>query len=102
MAKISSKKIKDLLKKYLKEAGVNYQQIILFGSFAKRNKKFNDIDIVIISSDFEGRTLWERAELIGDIHWKLVNFLKTPLDILTFSLKEWEEENSPIISYIKA
>lgn len=61
--------IKEIIKEYkqaLKKLGINVNRIILYGSFAKGSQRKNsDIDLVVISDDFEKMNLRKRLELLG-------------------------------------
>lgn len=64
-------------------------------------KDFHDIDIGIVSEKFKDKDLWQRAEMIGDVHWDLVNLLGVSLDIIAISPQEWKEGDSILFNYIK-
>jgi len=61
--------IENVLDKYrgaLSALGIAAEQIILFGSYATgKAKEMSDIDVVIVSSDFQGKNVRERLELLG-------------------------------------
>jgi len=53
-------------KKSLKALGINTQKIILYGSYAfGRAREGSDIDLIVVSSDFEDKNIRERLELLG-------------------------------------
>jgi predicted nucleotidyltransferase len=46
--------------------GVKVEQVLLFGSHARGEAKDgSDIDLLVVSSDFERLTAWERLEVLG-------------------------------------
>ncbi|MBI4640081.1 MAG: nucleotidyltransferase domain-containing protein [Candidatus Tectomicrobia bacterium] len=46
--------------------GIRAEQVILFGSYARGEaKEGSDIDLLIVSSDFENLNMRERLELLG-------------------------------------
>ncbi len=62
-------KIKKIIEDYkdtLSGLGIHVERIILFGSFANgRPRKDSDIDLLVISNDFEKLNLRERLEVLG-------------------------------------
>ena len=60
---------KEVIKEYkkaLQELGINVKRIILYDSFAKGNQREDsDIDLVVVSDDFEKMNLRKRLELLG-------------------------------------
>ena len=70
------------LEKCLKEKGLNLSKIILFGSQAKgKSTEESDVDILIVSEDFHGKDIFERAALtkyaeIMTIQYCPVRFLR--------------------------
>jgi len=100
-----NRKIKDSLSslnKKLHEKGILVNKIILFGSYSEgKVTEESDVDVVIVSKDFDNMDFWERIKIIGDVHWELVQQFDLPMDIITVSLKEWEEGNSLIVQSAK-
>ena len=98
MVKEKQSKVVEALKGLLKERGVYPSKIIIFGSQAKaKAKKDSDIDIIVISVNFEGKNIFERVKIAAGIHQELVKKFMLPLDIMYYSLFEWEKGSSPII-----
>ncbi|MBU4311786.1 MAG: nucleotidyltransferase domain-containing protein [Candidatus Omnitrophica bacterium] len=62
-------RIKGIIKEYtqsLKNLGINTERVILYGSFAKGQERTDsDIDIIVISKDFQSMNLRERLEVLG-------------------------------------
>jgi len=86
----------------LKERGLHITKIILFGSYARRqNTGESDIDIVIVSKDFQDRDIFERARLTKDAEIMTIRKYMIPLDIITLTPEELEDENSLIAGYAK-
>ncbi len=45
---------------------VNVETIVLYGSYANGSPdEWSDVDIAVISPDFEGRSTWDRQEIIA-------------------------------------
>ena len=61
--------IKEIIGEYtqtLKNLGINVERVILYGSFSKGNpRKDSDIDLIVISEDFQRMNLRERLEVLG-------------------------------------
>jgi len=94
-------KIIDDFKDILKDKGYTTKKIILFGSYSAKSREKvredSDIDMVIISDDFEGLNYWQRVNIIVEIIKKLFY----PIDVYLFTTKEWEKGDSMIIDYAK-
>ncbi|MDI6839854.1 MAG: nucleotidyltransferase domain-containing protein [bacterium] len=102
MAKEKIEKIIGYLKNLLENSGFEIDKIILFGSYARGNYRGDsDIDIVIISKSFSGKGIFERARMLGDIEWKLMDKFLIPLDIITMSPEDFKKGVSPISQYAK-
>lgn len=65
----ASSQIREIIEEYkeaLQSLGIDVERVILYGSFAKGNQREDsDIDIVIISKDFQKMNLRERLEVLG-------------------------------------
>lgn len=63
------RKILEILKRYrnaLEDMGIKVSGMVLFGSYASGiAKEYSDIDVVVISDDFESLNLLERLESLG-------------------------------------
>ena len=61
--------IKKIVKEYkdvLAGLGITIERVILYGSFAKGNSRIDsDIDLVVISKDFQNMNIRERLEILG-------------------------------------
>ena len=78
-------KIKSLVLQYirnLESLGISIQKVIIFGSQAKGDfRKDSDIDIAVISKDFEKMGLWDRAKYLG----RAARGIPYPIEALGFS-----------------
>ena len=93
MAKKKIERIIEHLKDLLGKKGLEIDKIILFGSYAKGNyREDSDVDIVIISKDFSGKDIFERAKILGDTEWLLMDKFLVPLDIVTMSPEDLKKE----------
>ncbi|MFH0801633.1 MAG: nucleotidyltransferase domain-containing protein [bacterium] len=84
------RKIAPIINEYggnLRGLGIRPEKIILFGSSANgRLLKDSDLDLAVISKDFSGMDLWERACILGRARVGL----KWPMEILGLSPDEFE------------
>ena len=54
-------------RKALESKGVRVERIILFGSYATGTaREGSDIDVVVVSEHFAGKTFWERVRVVSD------------------------------------
>jgi hypothetical protein len=99
---VTKKTISNLLKKLFREKGISLERIVIFGSFAKGlQKEDSDIDIIVVSPDFRGKSIFERVKQTTGIDRELVRRTKKPFDIMYYSDEEWEAGNSLIINAAK-
>jgi len=90
------------LERRLKEKPLNLKKIILFGSqITERATGESDIDIVIISEDFRGKDIFERAELTKEAEIMTIKKFMIPLDIITMTPEEFQSGTSLIAEYAK-
>lgn len=74
----------------------------MFGSQATgRADKESDIDIAIVSDDFEGKDIFERARMTRDAEVLTIRTCRVPLDIITLSTTEYAKSGSPIVEFVK-
>jgi predicted nucleotidyltransferase len=83
----------------LKKYGLNDNRIALFGSFAKGNTHENsDIDMIVISSAFEGKNLFERVDMTARAKVDVKRKFVVPMDILLKTPQEFDS-SKPIYNY---
>ena len=88
--------------KCLKEKGLKVSKIILFGSQVKgKTTEGNDVDILIISEDFQGKDIFERAKLTKDAEILTLKKFMMPLDIVTLTSEEFESNKSIVAEYAR-
>ena len=74
----------------LESAGVKPKKILLFGSFATGNyRSDSDIDLIVISEDFEGKSYWERIDLLSDAIYEVFQ----PIEAIAMTPRELEEDS---------
>ncbi|MBI3582643.1 MAG: nucleotidyltransferase domain-containing protein [Nitrospinae bacterium] len=102
MAKRKIREAINYLSNLLKDNGIDVDRIILFGSHAKGNYRADsDIDLVVISKDFTRKDIFERADMLGDIEWRLIKKYLFPFDIITMSPEEFEKGISLVSHFAK-
>ncbi len=74
----------------------------MFGSFVRgKFGRESDIDIIIVSPDFDGKSIFERVRLTTGIGRELVKRFKKPFDLIYYSDEEWEKKNFLLINEAK-
>jgi len=102
MAKRTIKEVINFLVRCLREKGLNISKIIVFGSYAYgKTTDESDIDIVIVSNDFKGKNIFERAELTKEAEIMTIKKFLISLDIITMTPEELEIGTSLISDYAK-
>ncbi|MFW5864207.1 MAG: nucleotidyltransferase domain-containing protein, partial [bacterium] len=72
----------------LKEQGIRECRVILFGSHARGNAGVDsDIDLVVVSDDFEGKDFWERTDILTEAIFQVYE----PLEVIAVTNREWEK-----------
>lgn len=90
MVKGKIKEAIGLLGDFLAQKNISVDKVIVFGSQARGDtRKNSDIDIAIISKDFEGKDIFEKAEMLKGLKWFLTERLLLPFDIVPLSPSEW-------------
>ena len=78
--------------------GIQPVKIILFGSYAAgTNQEDSDIDIIVISDDFTGRSYWERIDLLADAIYDMF----APVEATALTPDEWDRGNSFINDFAR-
>jgi predicted nucleotidyltransferase len=76
--------------------GITLQKIILYGSFAAgTNTAASDIDLVVISKDFAGKSYWERIDILTDAIYEVFE----PVEAIAMTPEEWESGDSFITDF---
>lgn len=95
--RVIDNRIMEIIEMYVKKIGKYYKidAIILFGSYAKGTHNENsDIDIAIISSDFED-IIEDGAKLIG-LTWKI----DTRIEPHPIKLEDFNEKSTPFVQEV--
>jgi len=102
MAEATVKQAAELIKNILKDRNITVDKIVVFGSYAKGNyTKDSDLDIAVISRDFNEKDVFQKAEMLKGLKWTLVEKFKVAFDIVPVSLKQWQESSSLVVDFIK-
>jgi uncharacterized protein len=102
MADRKIREVANSIKDFLKDRSIRLDKVIVFGSYIKGDyNKDSDIDIAIISQDFEDKDIFEKADMLRGLKWFLVESFALPFDIIPLSLKEWQEGTSLAVEFIK-
>jgi uncharacterized protein len=82
----------------LEARGVRVQKMVLFGSCATgAQDSDSDIDLAVVSRDFEGKGFWERVEIISGAVYDVF----APIEATTFTPDEWERGDSLIAQFAR-
>lgn len=91
-----------ILRELFKLRSLKINKIVFYGSQTEKNADDeSDLDVLVVSEDFEDKDIFSRIDITAGIHRRLVEQLLMPVDIMYFSLSEWNEEKSLIISAAK-
>ena len=82
----------------LRSRGIQPQQVILYGSQAAGTAtEDSDIDVVVISENFSGRSYWERIEVLTDAIYAVF----APLEAVAMTPEEWQAGDSMIVDFAR-
>jgi len=102
MAEEKLKETVDYFVKQLISEGINISKIILFGSQARGTaNEESDIDLVVVSKDFEGKNIFEKVKLLNQADARTIKKFLVPLDVILMSEEEIESESSIIAGYAR-
>jgi predicted nucleotidyltransferase len=84
----------------LRRSGVSVEKLIVFGSRARgEGNEDSDLDIAVVSSDYEGKDIFERVRLAKQAVMATADRFVIPLDIAHLTPEEYESRSSPIASF---
>lgn len=79
------------LRKGIEARGIRLQRVILYGSYVSgSNQEGSDIDVVVISNDFNGKTYWERIDILADAIYEIF----APVEAVALTPEEWDRDDS--------
>ena len=91
--------VKNTIKKFCREVekqGYPLKQVVLFGSYAKGARQFNDIDLALFSNYFGKDRIAELMFLN-----KIASQFNLPLDPIPFHLSDLQDRYSTLIAEVK-
>jgi predicted nucleotidyltransferase len=96
MDKSAVLKIIENFRNVLELKGVKAEKIILFGSYATgQYREDSDIDLVVISRDFNNKTYWQRIDLLSEAIYDIFE----PIEATAFTPDEWNSKESIITDF---
>ena len=102
MAQIQIELIKGTILSFFNLRNIRINKIIFFGSSNKGiQNEDSDIDLFVLSDEFENKNIFQKAKATDGLEWILVKEYKKPFDILYYSNIEWENSNNLIITEAK-
>ena len=85
-------------RKAIESTGIKTDKLILFGSYSKgQSREDSDIDIVVISRDFNNKSYWERIDILSNAIYEIFE----PIEATAFTPEEWQRQESLIIDFAK-
>ena len=103
MDKKTAIKVARYLAARLADEGMRVDQTILFGSCAREEaNEESDVDIAIISDDFQNLNFFERAELTTEARTLAIRQFHVPIDVLRFTPDEYANSNSLAAQFARA
>ena len=86
------------LKESLKRNRIHVDRLILFGSWAKgTQQEGSDIDVVVISQDFEGKDYWARINILSEAIYQVY----APIEAVAMTPQEWDSKESPVCEFAR-
>ena len=80
----------------IESRGIKVDKLILFGSYSTgQYRQDSDIDIVVISRDFQNKSYWERIDILSDAIYALFE----PIEATAFTPDEWKNRESIIADF---
>jgi len=85
-------------RKAIESEGIKINKLILFGSYATgRYREDSDIDVVVISQDFNDKGYWERIDILSSAIYQVFQ----PIEAVAMTPEEWERGKSLLVDYAK-
>ena len=84
--------------KALRLENIRADKIILFGSYATGHARpDSDIDLVVVSDDFEGKDYWQRIDILSSAVHKVFK----PIEAVAMTRRQWQNGESMMTRYAK-
>lgn len=87
------REVSESIKRFLRELSklARVEQVYLFGSYARGDWiKTSDIDLIVVSSDFEGTRFLDRLDMVNKAAWRA--FSRPPIEAIPLTPKELKEK----------
>ncbi len=82
----------------LESKGIRIHKLVLYGSYAQgKATEGSDIDVLVISDDFLGKSYWERIEILSDAIYEVFE----PIEAVALTNEEWEKGERAVVDYAK-
>lgn len=92
------KNIVNHLAERLRRDGVNVEKIVVFGSREKGTAgPESDLDIIIVSEDFRGKDLFQRADMIFRTYGDTVRKFMVGIDIIMETPEEFNPDFGTVV-----
>lgn len=85
-------------KKAIESRDITIKQIILFGSFKEGTfREDSDIDLVVVSDDFDGMDYWRRIDILSEAIYEVFE----PIEAVAVTSAEWNKGEFSVIDYAR-
>ncbi len=96
MDKSAAVRIAGSFARAIEARGITLHKLVLYGSCANSTcHEGSDIDLVVISKDFDGKSYWERINVLSDAIYEVF----APIEAVAMTPDEWERGDSDISRY---
>ncbi len=95
----SKENVNDIINRFVEliKKDISVDQIYLFGSYAKgTSDEYSDIDLAIVSKDFEGIRFYDRKKLL-----KCLIKINTDIELHTFKTEDFTTDDPFVAEIIK-
>ena len=65
------------------------------GIFLVKLHEVSNIDLVVVSQSFRGKSLWERVDILSEVIYELFQ----PIEAVAITPEEWTEKKSFVVDY---
>ena len=98
---MDKKTVLEIIKRFHQEIearGIRPTKLILYGSYAAgTNRESSDIDIIVVSDDFAGKSYWERIDILSDVIYEIF----APIEAVALTQGEWERGDSFVADFAR-
>ena len=98
---MDKKAVLEIIKRFQQEIearGIRPLKVILYGSYAAgTHRQSSDIDIIVVSDDFAGKSYWERIEILSDVIYEIF----APIEAVALTQEEWEQGDSLVADFAR-